>query len=78
MMLLPERIGLPDPRVVVPVMVDIARRHPQLNLLNLEAAATARVLDAVVWLSPQSASGILPAVLEDQGTPWVAVEPGPP
>lgn len=32
-----EDLGLPDPRRTVPVMGDVARRHPHLNLLNVEA-----------------------------------------
>ncbi|MGQ0615809.1 MAG: hypothetical protein ACT4PW_02280 [Acidimicrobiia bacterium] len=68
-----EDVGLPDPRATVPVMVDIARRHTQLNLLNLEAAASASVLDAEVWLSEQAAKGVLPSVLDAEGTRWKAV-----
>lgn len=41
---LPGDIGLPDPRPLVPEMVRIHRRHPKLNLLNLEAAAAACML----------------------------------
>src|SRR3954470_9906706 len=58
-----DDIGLPDPRATVPVMADISRRHAQLNLLNLEAVAVARLLRATVWLSVPGASGVLPAVL---------------
>ncbi len=65
-----EDIGLPDPRVTVPVMADLARRRSQLNLLNLEAVAAARHLDAVVWLSVPAASGVLPAVLDAEGVRW--------
>lgn len=65
-----EDIGLPDPRVAVPVMAQIASRYPRLNLLNLEAAAVARVLSATVWLSEQSAGGILPSVLDAEGVDW--------
>lgn len=68
-----EDIGLPDPRSTVPVMANIARGHPQLNLLNLEAAASASVLNAEVWLSEQAAKGVLPAVLDAQGTGWKIV-----
>jgi hypothetical protein len=42
----------------VPAMAELSRAHPQLNLLNLEAAASAAVLGAEIWLSPP-ASGIL-------------------
>lgn len=68
-----DDIGLPDARVTVPLMVDIAARHPRLNLLNLEAAALARSLPATVWLSEESAAGILPSVLEGEGVRWTAV-----
>lgn len=68
-----DDIGLPDPRVTVPAMADLSRRHPNLNLLNLEAAASARLLGAAVWLSEAAASGVLPAVLDAEGVPWTAV-----
>ena len=67
-------IGLPDPRATVPVMVDIASRHPRLNLLNLEATAIARLLPATVWLSESGAAGILPSVLDAEGLRWTMVE----
>jgi hypothetical protein len=54
-------------------MADLARRHPRLNLLNLEAAAAAHLLDAVVWLSPEAAAGILPSVLDAEGAVWKEV-----
>ena len=56
MLQLPEEIGLPRPDLV-PLMVAVAGRHPKLNLLNLEAVATAHLLQATVWLSPEGASG---------------------
>lgn len=65
-----EEISLPDPRATVPVMARMASRHPRLNVLNLEAAATARLLPATVWLSEQSAGGFLPSVLEAEGVAW--------
>lgn len=68
-----DDIGLPDARATVPLMVDIAARHPRLNLLNLEAAALARSLPATVWLSAESAAGILPTVLEGEGVRWASV-----
>ena len=68
-----EDIGLPDARATVPIMADLARRHPQLNLLNLEAAASASVLHAEVWLSEPAATGVLPGVLEAEGTRWRTV-----
>lgn len=69
-----DDIGLPDPRATVPVMADVARRQPRLNLLNLEAAAVARVLGAVVWLSQQGAAGILPSVLDAEGVAWTEID----
>lgn len=63
-------ISLPDPRPTVPQMVRIAARNPQLNLLNLEAVAVGMLLEATLWLSPESAAGILPVVLEREGLPW--------
>jgi hypothetical protein len=51
-------------------MVDVARRHPHLSLLNLEAVAAAGVLEAMIWLSPAGASGDLPAVIDLEGIPW--------
>ena len=65
-----EDIGLPDPRRAVPVMAEVARRHPHLNLLNLEATAAALDLRAEVWLSERAAEGLLPGVLETEGLPW--------
>lgn len=55
-------------------MAELSRTHPQLNLLNLEAGAAALVLGAVVWLSPQATTGVLPAVLDAAGIAWEAVE----
>jgi hypothetical protein len=75
MLQLPQEIGLPQSRHVVPIMVGVAGRHPRLNLLNLEAAATAHLLQATIWLSPEAASGILPAVLESEGLDWEMVTP---
>jgi hypothetical protein len=68
-----EDIGLPDARVVVPLMAEIAARHTQLNLLNLEACAAALNLGAVLWLSPESAAGVLPPVLDTEGIRWLVV-----
>lgn len=71
-----EDIGLPDPRATVPVMAEIAGRHPRLNLLNLEAIALARLLSATVWLSEPSAGGILPTVLAEERIAWRGVTLG--
>lgn len=70
-------IGLPDPRPTVPAMAEIARRHPRLNLLNLEAVAAGQILEAHLWLSPESAAGVLPGALDAEGVTWqtVAIEP---
>lgn len=73
MLQLPEVIGLPDPRQIVPLMVEVAGRHPRLNLLNLEAVAAARALDATIWLSPKAADGILPTILDDERLAWEIV-----
>lgn len=74
MLRLPDRIGLPDGRALVPEMVTVHRRHPQLNLLNIEAAAAARLLAARVALSPAAADGVLPAILDDERIDWVTLE----
>lgn len=66
-------IGLPDPRETVPLLAELSRRHPKLNLVNLEAAAAASLLGAVVWLSPPAAEGILPGVLDREGLHWRTV-----
>jgi hypothetical protein len=75
MLQLPDDIGLPPPRQVVPFMVAVAGRHPRLNLLNLEAVATARLLQATIWLSPEGASGILPGVLSAEELAWESITP---
>ncbi len=72
---LPEEIGLPRPRHVVPIMVTVADRHPRLNVLNLEAIATALWLRATVWLSPEGASGMLPDVLGAEELAWETIMP---
>ena len=73
---LPDDIGLPDPRATVPAMAELARRHPQLNLLNIEAAGSALKLAAEVWLSPAASNGVLPGVLEAEDVSWRAIESG--
>lgn len=67
MLELPGDVGLPDPRPLVPEMVGVHQRHPQLNLLNVEAAAAALLLDARVLLSAPSAAGVLGGVLDAEG-----------
>lgn len=71
MLRLPSSIGLPDPRRTVPFMVDLSERHPQLNLLNLEAAAFAMSLQASVWLSHRAATGVLPPILDAERIEWL-------
>ena len=56
-------------------MVAVVGRHPRLNLLNLEAVATARLLRATVWLSPQGATGMLPEVLGAEDLAWESMTP---
>jgi len=73
---LSENIELPDPRVTAPLMAEVARLHPTLNLLNVAATAAAMVLDAEVWLSAPAANGILPSVLEAQRARWRTAQLG--
>lgn len=72
---LAEDVQLPDPRPLVPEMVRIHRRHPKLNLVNLEAAAAARLLGARVLLSRPSASGVLPNILDAERIRWDTLGP---
>lgn len=74
LLLLRDDIELPNPRATVPVMAELSDRHPRLNLLNLEAAASARMLEATVLLSSQAAKGMLPTVLDAEGVSWEIVE----
>ncbi len=74
MLTLPDHVLLADPRLLVPEMVTVQQRHPQLNLMNLEAAAAARVLDARVLLSARGADGVLPEVLTAENLSWRVVE----
>lgn len=71
---LPETVGLPDPRSTIPVMAELSERHPRLNLLNLEAAATALVERATVLLSVEASSGVLPPVLDAEHITWRTIE----
>jgi len=73
---LPEHIGLPESRRLVPEMAEVARRHPPLNVLNIEAVAAARLLRARVLLSPPAARGVLPAALADEDIRWDTVALG--
>jgi len=63
MLVLPDDVGLPDPRQIVPVMAEVQRRHPSLNALNTEAAAAALLLGAKMVLSPSTANEQLERVL---------------
>ena len=76
MLVLPDDITLPDPRVLVPEMVTIHQRHPQLNLMNVEAVAAAGVFEARALLSSRAAEGILPHVLDAEGLAWKVIEVG--
>lgn len=71
-----DDIALPDPRRTVPAMASMATRHPRLNLLDLEAVAFGRTTGATVWMSQETANGVLPAVLDAEDIAWcpVAIE----
>jgi hypothetical protein len=71
---LPDEVGLPDPRSLVPRMVEVQRRHPHLNVLNTEATAAALLLNARVVLSPANAAGQLGAALPAEGVAFQTVE----
>ncbi|MDQ6614419.1 MAG: hypothetical protein M3083_06665 [Actinomycetota bacterium] len=66
-------VSLPQPRSSVPQMARIASRHPQLNLLNLEAVAVGQLLGATLWISTETTRGILPAVLDQEHVPWQTI-----
>lgn len=66
-------IELPDSRPTVPRMAQIAKRHPRLNLLNLEVVAVGQLSGATIWLSPEAAAGVLPAVLDQEAVAWQTV-----
>ncbi len=72
---LEEHIELPNPRLTVPVMAQLAEQHTRLNVLSLEAAAAALTLGATVHLSPKAALGVLPQVLDAENIAWQEVEP---
>lgn len=54
-------------------MAELSERHQRLNLLNLEAAAAAIVLDATVLLSVQASRSLLPGVLDAENISWRTV-----
>ena len=74
LLLLPDTIGLPEPRATVPVMAELSERHPRLNLLNLEAAAAGLVLNATMLLSIEATRGALPEILDAEKVRWRTVE----
>lgn len=76
MLVLPENIVLPDPRLLVPEMVRQHQRHPQLNVMNVEAVAAASLLEARVLLSSRASDGVLPQVLDAEGLVWKVVGVG--
>lgn len=75
MLQLPEEVGLPELRRIVPLMAAVAGRHPRLNLLHLEAVAMAHSLGATMWLSPEGAAGALSEVLPAEGISFETVTP---
>ena len=68
-----DDISLPDARSTVPAMARLAMRHPRLNLMNLEVAAFGQLLGATVWLSQETAEGMLPGVLDQEHVRWRTV-----
>jgi hypothetical protein len=74
MLALPDDIGLPEPKLLVPVMVGVQRRHPGLNVLNTEAVAAASLLGARMVLSPPTARGQVEAVLPVERITFQTVE----
>lgn len=66
-------IELPDSRATVPRMAQFAKRHPRLNLLNLEAVAVGQLSGATIWLSAEAAAGVLPSVLDQEDIAWETV-----
>jgi len=74
MLRLPESIGLPDSRGLVPLMVEVQGRHPRLNVLNTEAAAAALLLDAELLLTRPTANGQLAEVLDSERINWQFAE----
>jgi len=74
MLALPDDVGLPDPRSLGPVMVEIHGRHPHLNVLNTEATAAAVSLRATVALTRTSADGQLGKALVAEQVPFVTVD----
>jgi hypothetical protein len=74
MLALPDDVGLPGSRLIVPVMVDAQRRYPVLNVLNTEAVATAVLLGARMLLGPAAAGGQPQGVLPTEGITFQTVD----
>ena len=74
MLFLPADVGLPDPRTLVPEMVQVQQRHPHLNVLNTEAVASALLLGARLLLTPATVAGQLGPVLPVERIPFQTVE----
>jgi hypothetical protein len=74
MLTLPDDVGLPNPRQLVPVMLNVHRRHPNLGILNAEATAAALMLEAKMVLSRPTANGQLASVLPDEGITFQTVD----
>lgn len=74
LLVLRDDIRLADPRATVPVMAELSERHPRLNLLNLEVAASAQVVGAKVLLSSPASKGVLPTVLDAESVTWEIVD----
>jgi hypothetical protein len=73
---LPDDLELPETRLLVPEMVGVHERHPQLNVVNVEAVAAAHLLAARVLLSPRASEGVLAEVLGAEGLAWRTVKIG--
>ena len=72
---LPDDVGLPDPRPLVPTMVGVASDTRASNIMNIEATAAALLLGGRVLLSPAAAQGVLAPVLDAERIPWDVQDP---
>jgi hypothetical protein len=70
---LPDHVLLLHAKEIVPLMARLSLRHPRLNLMNLEATASAIVSGCTIWLSMEAAAGVLPAVLDAEKIKWRTV-----
>lgn len=66
-------ILLLDSRPTVPRMAQLAKRHPRLNLLNLEAVAVGQLPGATVRRSAEAAAGAIQAALDQEHVAWQTV-----